>query len=69
MPSTEPGLCHEDMQGDLSLHHCTHRDSSATISDVTPEMDSGLNVRTLVHEYGGGDFLVGEDAVYFSNFK
>ena len=46
-----------------------HRDSSGGIHDLTPGVDSGLNVRTLVHEYGGGDFLVGEDAVYFANFK
>ena len=69
MPSTEIAFCHEVMQGHLSIHCCTHRDSSAIISDVTPGVDSGLNVRTLVHEYGGGDFLIGEDAVYFSNFK
>ncbi|CAL5220350.1 g2347 [Coccomyxa viridis] len=45
------------------------RDPSGTISDATPGVDSGLNVRTVVHEYGGGDFLVGDGAVYFSNFK
>jgi dipeptidyl aminopeptidase/acylaminoacyl peptidase len=27
-----------------------------------------LNVRTTVHEYGGGSFVVDDDAVYFSNF-
>ena len=69
MPSTEIVFCDEDMQDHLSICWITHRDSSATISDVTPGVDSGLNVRTLVHEYGGGDFLVGEDTVYFSNFK
>ncbi|CAK0782907.1 hypothetical protein CVIRNUC_006102 [Coccomyxa viridis] len=45
------------------------RDPSGDVHDLTPGVDSGLNVRTLVHEYGGGDFLVGEDAVYFANFK
>jgi dipeptidyl aminopeptidase/acylaminoacyl peptidase len=32
--------------------------------DVTP---TGFNVRSRVHEYGGGGFLVGDDALYFSN--
>src|SRR5437763_3105688 len=35
------------------------------ISDVTPP---GLNARTRVHEYGGGDFAVRAGTVYFSNF-
>ena len=46
-----------------------YRDPSGGIHDLTPGVDSCLNVRTLVHEYGGGDFLVGEDVVYFANFK
>jgi len=49
--------------------HANHRDPSGNITDATPGVDSGLNVRTIVHEYGGGDYLVGEGAVYFSNFK
>ena len=32
--------------------------------DVTPP---GFNVRTRVHEYGGGDYAVGEGVVYFAN--
>ncbi|MGK7900170.1 MAG: prolyl oligopeptidase family serine peptidase [Hormoscilla sp.] len=36
------------------------------VSDVTP---SPFNVRTRVHEYGGGAYLVSEGVVYFSNFK
>jgi dipeptidyl aminopeptidase/acylaminoacyl peptidase len=35
------------------------------IEDVTP---SGFNVRTRVHEYGGGAFLVSRGVVYASNF-
>jgi dienelactone hydrolase len=33
--------------------------------DVTPE---GFNVRTMVHEYGGGAYCLYGDTVYFSNF-
>ena len=33
--------------------------------DVTP---SGYDVRTLVHEYGGGDFLVDRGTAWFANF-
>jgi len=33
--------------------------------DVTPQ---GFNARTRVHEYGGGDFVVSDGAIYFSNF-
>lgn len=33
--------------------------------EMTPP---GFNARTRVHEYGGGDYVVHGDAVYFSNF-
>ncbi|MDT4954220.1 MAG: hypothetical protein QOJ02_2358 [Acidobacteriota bacterium] len=33
--------------------------------DVTPKP---FNARTRVHEYGGGDYLVADGTVYFSNF-
>ncbi|UIP00357.1 prolyl oligopeptidase family serine peptidase [Halobaculum sp. CBA1158] len=33
--------------------------------DVTP---TDVNVRTLVHEYGGGDFTVSDGVVYFVNY-
>ncbi len=35
------------------------------VTDVTP---SPFNVRTRVHEYGGGAFVVADGVVYFSNF-
>lgn len=37
--------------------------------DITPAPDSGFNVRTRVHEYGGGELVLSCDAVYFSNFQ
>jgi dipeptidyl aminopeptidase/acylaminoacyl peptidase len=35
---------------------------------VTPDDSSALNVRSRVHEYGGGAFAVQDGTVYFSNF-
>ncbi|MBT3943020.1 MAG: S9 family peptidase [Chloroflexi bacterium] len=42
------------------------RRSDGTIEDVTPE---GFNVRTTVHEYGGGAYIVQDGIAYFSNFS
>src|SRR5690242_14416090 len=42
------------------------RTPDGTIADVTP---SGFNVRTTVHEYGGGAYIVDQSTIYFSNFK
>ncbi len=41
------------------------RSANGSIADVTPE---GFNVRTRVHEYGGGAYLVHGSTVFFSNF-
>ncbi len=39
--------------------------AAGTVTDVTP---SPFNVRTRVHEYGGGAYIVVDGVVYFSNF-
>lgn len=41
------------------------RTSDGQVMDVTP---APFNVRTRVHEYGGGSYLVHQGTVYFSNF-
>lgn len=41
------------------------RDPSGLTSDVNPKP---FNARTRVHEYGGGDYLVRDGTVYFTNF-
>lgn len=42
-----------------------HRSPDGTVTDVVPQP---WNVRTRVHEYGGGSYLVHDKKVYFSNF-
>ena len=41
------------------------RSHDGRTSDVTPK---SYNVRTRVHEYGGGAFIIDNSSVYFSNF-
>ncbi|MBD2068305.1 S9 family peptidase [Leptolyngbya sp. FACHB-671] len=41
------------------------RTPDGTTTDITP---TGFNVRTRVHEYGGGSYIVADRTVYFSNF-
>src|SRR5712692_980064 len=41
------------------------RTSDGQTVDVTPRE---FNVRTRVHEYGGGDYAAHDGVVYFSNF-
>ncbi|CAA9432675.1 MAG: Prolyl oligopeptidase family protein [uncultured Rubrobacteraceae bacterium] len=43
-----------------------HRSPDGTPVDVNPRP---FNARTRVHEYGGGDFLVHDRTVFFSNFE
>ncbi len=42
------------------------RTPDGELQDMTPP---GFNARTRAHEYGGGDFVVREGALYFSNFS
>ncbi|MEP6569775.1 MAG: prolyl oligopeptidase family serine peptidase [Acidobacteriota bacterium] len=42
------------------------RDAEGVMSDINR---APLNARTRVHEYGGGDYAVRDDGVYFSNFS
>lgn len=42
------------------------RSSDGKTEDMTPRP---FNARTRVHEYGGGAYLVTDDAIYFSNFS
>ena len=41
-------------------------DEDGSTREVTP---ADANVRTLVHEYGGGDFVVADGTVYYANFE
>lgn len=41
------------------------RDPAGRRTDVTP---SGANVRTRVHEYGGGAFTISDGTIYYANF-
>ena len=42
------------------------RSADGRIADVTPP---GFNVRTRVHEYGGGAYVVADGEIFFSNFS
>ncbi len=42
------------------------RAAAGTVRDATP---AGFNIRTRVHEYGGGALLVTDEAIYFVNFS
>src|ERR1044072_7830287 len=42
------------------------RSPDGQATDMTP---APFNVRTRVHEYGGGAYLITNEAIYFSNFS
>jgi dipeptidyl aminopeptidase/acylaminoacyl peptidase len=42
------------------------RSATGEMSDLNPPE---FNARTRVHEYGGGDYLIHDSTVYFSNFE
>lgn len=42
------------------------RTANGETQDITPQP---FNARTRVHEYGGGEFVVREGTIYFSNFS
>ncbi|GHO75099.1 peptidase [Ktedonobacter sp. SOSP1-85] len=42
------------------------RGADGVTQDITP---APFNARTRVHEYGGGDYIVHENTVYFANFS
>ena len=48
---------------------CACRKAGGEPEQLTPGPESGLNARTRVHEYGGGESIIGNGVVYFSNFK
>ena len=42
------------------------RDQAGNVHDITP---APFNIRTRVHEYGGGSYAVGKQNLYFSNWE
>jgi dipeptidyl aminopeptidase/acylaminoacyl peptidase len=55
----------ETRPGEDGRNVVVRRTAGGSVEDVTPRP---FNARTRVHEYGGGDFAVHDDKVYFSNF-
>jgi len=53
---------HPEQQGRFTL---LKRTVDGRVAELVP---SPFNVRTTVHEYGGGSFVVDNDVVYFSDF-
>jgi dipeptidyl aminopeptidase/acylaminoacyl peptidase len=55
----------ESRPGEGGRSVLVRRSPDGAITDVVP---AGFNVRTRVHEYGGGAYVVSGGRVYFSNF-
>ena len=45
------------------------RGLTGKFEQLTPGPESKLNARTRVHEYGGGESIIGDGVLYFSNFE
>ena len=54
----------ESRPGEAGRNVIVRRTADGSTEDVTPRP---FNARTRVHEYGGGDFAVHDDTVYFSS--
>src|SRR6266516_5615884 len=50
---------------DGGRHVVVRHSPDGGLNDITP---APFNARTRVHEYGGGDYVVADGTVYFSNF-
>ncbi len=53
-----------------AFRHCC-RSPNGSVQDVTPAASGpdGFNLRTTVYEYGGGEYTIVGDTVYFTNFR
>src|SRR5678815_1546705 len=51
---------------EAGLNVIIRRSAGRVCTDINP---APFNARTRVHEYGGGDYLVNQGIVYFSNFS
>lgn len=56
----------ESLPGEGGRNTVVHRNADGTHLSLTPYP---LNVRTRVHEYGGGAYCAADGVVYFSNFS
>jgi len=56
----------ESRPNDGGRYVIMHRAADGTVAECTPPE---FYVRTTVHEYGGGAFMVEDGIIYFSNFK
>jgi len=60
------GICwQESRPSDKGRNVVVRRDRHGAITDLTP---APFNVRTRVHEYGGGSYVAAAGSVFFANF-